>query len=294
MAAHFDGILGFGFPTIAVNGMPPFFQQVTLGTPHSAPACPAHNTAGGRNASREVEARLLPTDGIQRPQYSGGPGAPQCYRSAEASGAGSVCCKLAGEAVARGGGVARGCRRVKITSPPPTVLHTLDPDSVAHPVVPFPLPLFPGRSVRCREGARVRLLPCQGRLRAVWWRADARRRRPGPLHGSLHLHPSHHPWILAVHSRLAAGTRQDTSRAAARRTAPPPARPCLSRCPDPRSESEAASRRPTGGLILACAAPGSPEPLASTAGISARICCSLGCSQHAELASQCCPIGDDF
>jgi len=27
VAAHFDGILGFGFPTIAVNGIPPFFQQ---------------------------------------------------------------------------------------------------------------------------------------------------------------------------------------------------------------------------------------------------------------------------
>lgn len=124
VAAHFDGILGFGFPTIAVNGMPPFFQQVTLGPPHSAPAGPAHNTAGGGNASLEVEARLLPTDGIQRPQYSGGPGAPQCYRSAEASGAGSVCCRLAGEAVARGGRVARGCRRVKITSPPHSAAYT--------------------------------------------------------------------------------------------------------------------------------------------------------------------------
>lgn len=26
VAAHFDGIMGFGFPEISVNGMPPFFQ----------------------------------------------------------------------------------------------------------------------------------------------------------------------------------------------------------------------------------------------------------------------------
>jgi len=67
VAAHFDGILGFGYPNIAVNGMPPFFQEAVR-TKKIAEAVFAFYLAKDASAPKGGELTL---GGVDPNYYSG-------------------------------------------------------------------------------------------------------------------------------------------------------------------------------------------------------------------------------
>jgi len=68
VAAKFDGILGFGYPEISVNGMPPFFQAALAS---GAIAQPQFAFSLAKNASSGESGGELTLGGVDHTKYSG-------------------------------------------------------------------------------------------------------------------------------------------------------------------------------------------------------------------------------